>query len=163
KNLRFIKDYVWTLVQARRYEEAAHIATQLTHLAPKDFEMKSARAKALEAMYEQATQAFRRGRFAEAVAWYQILARLEPNEVRFLIGIKRYEEALRALRPLQYRHPRCAEAYALAGRAHFLRRDYADSVWNWDRAVRLSPSTLDYDFGLAEAIYFAGQPEKALA
>lgn len=154
------RDSMWAHWYSGQYSAAALAGHRVSDLAPRD----------LEAVNLTAAAHARAGQREAALKDYLRSLDLDPMQVPARRAAARLYEWLREYRlAIHYAHwaldggPDEPTSHAVVARARFYRAEYALSAKAWRRAVKLDPGNRDYRLAQAEALYFAGQEEDALA
>lgn len=154
-----LKDLLWTLRQAERWEEAQDVALRLADARPKDADPWNALADIHLA----------NGRKEPAAQAYLRSLELQPNQVsagiaagRLLLDLRRYDEAASVLEQVRKTWPAYAAVHAPMANVYFWQGRYKESAESWTEAAAAFPDNVQYQFEKARAQYYSGEVEPAL-
>lgn len=160
EDLGLRRDYLWLLWRSARYAECVRQAEKILEGQPGDRE-----ALELAARSHQ-----RLGAWPLALEWYRRRLEADPDEpglklevIRIHEAQRQYDEAWAAFERLRQEHPEFAAAVSTGARLAELRGDSPMALRLWAEAAEAEPSNRDFAFRRAQARYFAGQEDEAVA
>lgn len=141
------------LWQLNEFQEGAQLAGHLTEILPRDTENWNWLGKMESCL----------GHEDAAIRAYRKSLEINPRQlnVHLLIGKelvnkRDFEHALEELKPLKAQNVEMAQLYPLLAKAQFWTKRFAESIPNWEGAIRLFPDKPGYQLYEAQALCYSG-------
>ena len=159
-DLSLLKDWMWALWSAKRYEETAKVAAQVRALEKNDGESLNIEVRAL----------FYAGHTEEA---YQLDSKshatgdgiipLRRAMVHLYETLRDYDKTVQLCEGLIKGQPKDASLYAAMGRARFYQGRYPEALESWQKAVKFDPANWKSKLFEAKTLYFTGHVSEAVS
>ncbi len=155
-----LKDWMWALWGAKRYDEAAAVAARALVLHKNDEEALRVQVRALyyAGHTEDAYQLYIKSHNA-----MDGMIPLRRSMVHVYENLREYDKAVELSEQLLRSQPRDAVLYASVGRSRFYQGRYEEALAAWRTAVQLDPANPRYKVFESKSLFYAGQGPAAVA